>query len=200
MKHYSSFSLFQSHLDLAHSYWEKVVIPGSIVIDATCGNGHDTLVLAKLALSSDNKGLVIGMDKQAAAIESTRQRLTGSLSKEMMDRIVLLNQCHSTFPDNLMPETVSLIVYNLGYLPGGDKGLTTMASSTINSIMAALPLIHPGGGISITCYPGHQEGRGEETLVKEFASNIDPRQWSCCYHSWLNRQNAPSLLLIQKAT
>lgn len=199
MKQFSSFPLFQSHLDLAHHYWKSLVKPGDIVIDATCGNGNDILVLANLALTNENEGLVFGIDSQAEAIESTRQHLIASIDEKIINHIILLHQCHSTFPDSLSSESVSLIVYNLGYLPKGNKTLTTMTPTTLQSLQQALRLIKSGGAISLTCYPGHDEGKREEDAVKEFAASLDPRQWSCCYHSWLNRRNAPSLLLLQKA-
>lgn len=199
MKHLSSFPLFQSHLDLAHTYWKSLVKPGATVIDATCGNGNDTLILAQLALDREKEGLVIGIDRQIDAIEATRKRLSTELSEENMQRVSLLYQCHSKFPGGILPESVTLIVYNLGYLPGGNKALTTLGSTTLQSLEEALPLIHAGGAISITCYPGHEEGQREEEVIKKFAKTLDPRKWSCCYHDWLNRRNAPSLLIIQKA-
>lgn len=191
------FSLFQSHLDLAHNYWTKLVRPGNWVIDATCGNGHDTLFLAQLALSSHSPGLVIAMDKQLPAIENTRQRLSSTLPSSLLPQVQLLHQCHSTFP-TLPSQSISLIVYNLGYLPKGDKAFTTMTETTGASVRAALDLISPGGAISISCYPGHTEGKVEEDWLLQFGANLDPREWSCCHHRWLNRQSAPSLLLIQR--
>lgn len=93
---------------------------------------------------------------------------------------------------------MALIVYNLGYLPGGDKTITTESSTTLESLQAAFPLIMPGGAISIACYPGHPSGKTEEENVMTFASSLDPQVWSCCHHRWLNRRNAPSLILIQR--
>lgn len=199
MKHFSLFPLFQSHLDLAHTYWKAIIKPGDIVIDATCGNGHDTLVLALLAIHEEKEGTLIAIDNQPQALESAKKRLSSQLSENQMKHILFINQCHSTFPINLNKESVTLIAYNLGYLPGGNKALTTMSETTHESLKAALPLIRHGGAICITCYPGHEEGKREEDVVKEFARSLDPREWSCCYHSWINRQNAPSLLIIQKA-
>lgn len=201
MKILSQFFLFQSHLDLAHSYWKKSLESGDIAIDATCGNGYDTLLLAHLIFDriEQKPGQLIALDRQRAAIDATRARLQAIFPEEVMQHICMLEQCHSSFPSHLTPESVALIVYNLGYLPGGNKSLTTHRSTTLQSLKAALPLIKPKGCISITCYPGHEEGLYEENTVKEFAAALDPRAWSSCYHSWLNRNRAPSLLIIQKA-
>lgn len=200
MPTHTPFPLFHSHLDLAKKYWQKLVLPGDLVIDATCGNGHDTLFLAQLALKEgcEKPGAIIAMDMQRSAIESTRQHLALHLPQALLASVLLLQQCHSAFPAEVSSASAKLIVYNLGYLPGGNKTLTTMCHSTLLSLQAAQQLICKGGMLSITCYPGHAEGKKEEDVVRQFAAMLDPRQWSCCYHQWVNRKAAPSLLLLQR--
>lgn len=196
---FSKFPLFQSHIDLAHSLWEKAIKPGDIVIDATCGNGHDTLALAKMALTSTS-GCLFALDKQTAAIDSCQNHLSKQLPKNIYEKISFILGCHSRFPLELAPESVSLIVYNLGYLPRGDKTMTTTTETTLISVENALQLIKKGGMISITCYPGHEEGKIETNKLLEYVTKLNPRLWSCCHHSWINRESAPSLLIIQSAT
>ncbi len=192
----SVFPLFHSHLDLAHDYWARLVKIGDRVIDATSGNGYDTLKLCQLALSLD-KGKVYGFDLQSIAIESTRQLIHSHFPAELRSRIHLEQRCHSTFPDIIIPQSIRLIVYNLGYLPGGDKKHTTCKDTTLQSLEHAQSLLLPGGAISITCYPGHAQGAQEQEALLNYVSQLSPSQWSCCHHVWLNRQQAPSLLLIQ---
>lgn len=195
MKKYTPFPLFSSHLDLAHHYWRRLLSPGDTAIDATCGNGHDTLAIAKLLEGDgENEIRLIAIDIQEKAIEATKSLL----SQQLKRNIRFIHGSHAKFPDDIEPQSVALIIYNLGYLPGGDKTKTTLTSSTLESLGNALPLIKAGGAISITCYPGHEEGKAEEEKVLAFASALDPRIWSCCHHRWLNRRDAPSLLLIQK--
>lgn len=189
------YSLFQSHLDLAHSYWERIVVPGDVVVDATCGNGHDTFRLCQLALT----GQVYALDIQPKAIEKARAYLSEQLSKEQLQHLQLHVKCHSTFPSEIEAHSVKLIVYNLGYLPGGDKAITTQLSTTLQSLKAAMNLIKAGGAISITCYPGHLEGEKEENALLDLFQTLSPQEWSVCHHRWLNRQKAPSLLFLQKA-
>ena len=78
------------------------------------------------------------------------------------DKIKLIHSSHTTFPEEIKSGTVRLIVYNLGYLPGSDKALTTKVETTLESINHAQRLIMEGGVISVTCYPGHPEGKKEE--------------------------------------
>lgn len=193
---FTQFPLFRSHLDLAHQYWTILVHPGDTVIDATCGNGHDTLKLAQLALHSD-QGHVIGIDLQEQSLLATKARLMEHLSPDLLRRVQLICGCHSSFPE-IPPKSVRLIVYNLGYLPKGDKSRTTLAKTTIESLQAAFPLLMPGGVICVTCYPGHEEGEKEEKAVLDFVRGLDPHEWCCTYQQWMNRQKAPGLLLIQR--
>lgn len=192
------FPLFQSHLDLAHSYWSQLVRIGDTIIDATCGNGYDTLKLCQLALSGD-KGTIYAFDIQKEAIDSAQQHLSLHLSADIQQRLVFQQRCHSTFPDWIHMESIKLIVYNLGYLPGGNKKQTTQTRTTLQSLQQAFILLQPGGMISITCYPGHAEGSQEQQSILDEVYRLSPNEWSCCHHVWLNRKEAPSLLVIQKA-
>jgi len=190
--------LFNKHLDLSKQYFERLLKPGDIVIDATCGNGHDSLFLASLILNKD-RGFLYTCDIQEEALTSAKNNFHGKIAPQLMQRIQFLHICHSQFPEEIKPQSVKLIVYNLGYLPGGDKNLTTKTDTTLKSITQALELITPGGAISITCYPGHQEGAIEEHAILELASHLNKNVWNCCFHRFVNRPKSPSLLLLQKA-
>ncbi len=191
----TKYPLFNSHLDLAKSYWKKLLKPNSIVIDATCGNGHDTLFLAEIVL---RKGMLIAIDIQSEAILQTKFRIKAQIPPEIAQNVQYFNQCHSSFPAFIQEESVALIVYNLGYLPGANKDLTTEEGSTLKSLANALKLIAPGGALSVTCYPGHPAGKIEEAKVLEFASTFDPKVWNSSHTRFLNRNASPSLLIIQK--
>ncbi len=191
------FPLFQSHLDLAHVYWSTLLKPGDSAIDATCGNGHDTLRVAECILENSD-GRIWAIDLQEEALAATRKLLESRFSKEQLKSVSYLKGNHQAYPETIEPGTIALIVYNLGYLPGGDKGVTTLSSTTVESLKKALILLKHGGVISITCYPGHPEGKREEGEIMAWCRKLDPKQWSCCQHKWLNRREAPSLLLIQK--
>jgi SAM-dependent methyltransferase len=193
---YSKFPLFQSHIDLAHRYWKELVIAGDTIIDATCGNGHDTLLLSQHV---GHKGSVWGLDIQQDALDKTRCLLEQNLSPEHMQKIILRKHSHARFPEEIQENSIKLIVYNLGYLPGGSKSLTTRAETTLSSLEHAQKLILPGGAISITCYPGHPEGKNEEEAILTHTSTWPPQIWNCLHHRSLNRLQAPSLLFLQRA-
>jgi predicted methyltransferase len=148
----------QAHLAVA-----AVVEPGDIVIDATVGNGHDTLFLATQVGVS---GKVYGFDIQAAALDSAYQRLQQA---GQTAPVSLYHAGHEVMA-MLLPESaagrVKAVMFNLGYLPGGDKQRTTAASTTLAALQAALSLLAPGGVISLLAYTGHPGGREETEQLK----------------------------------
>ncbi len=175
--------------ELAHFYWKRVIQPGDCVIDATCGNGKDSLFLADLI---GDEGTLIGLDIQPEALAKTELLL------EKRSNCHLFHQSHEEFPALAFQKKIKLIAYNLGYLPGGDKKITTQTSSTLESVKKALTLIVPGGLLSITCYPGHPEGALEEKALLKIVSCLPPKEWAICHHCWVNWQAAPSLLILEK--
>jgi hypothetical protein len=192
-----SFPIFSSHLDLAHHYWKLLLKQGDAIIDATCGNGKDTLELASLILR-ENSGTLIGLDIQPQALIETSERLKENFNISQLNNVHLFQQSHDEFPLIAYEKKIKLIVYNLGYLPGGDKKITTQVETTLKSIRKSLELIVSGGALSITCYPGHEEGKHEQAAIIQLLSELDPKIWSCSFHQWLNRSSSPSLAFLQK--
>ena len=150
-------NLITKPTDLSLKLLESYITEGDSVIDATAGNGHDTLALAKLVGPS---GRVYSFDVQKSALES---------SKTLLEKEGLLERCswilasHHRMADYLPKgeKSIAAVVFNLGYLPGGDKKKTTQGATTLPAVRQALDLIRPGGIVSITMYGGHPEG--EET-------------------------------------
>jgi hypothetical protein len=171
------------HLHLAKSYWKDHLKPQDLAIDATCGNGHDTLYLSSLCE-------VIGLDIQQKALENTK-----NLLEQNGKRATLLHLPHEKI-DTLKVEP-SLIVYNLGYLPRGDKSITTKVASTLESVRKGLALLKKGGALCITCYPGHEEGEKEESALMQWLKTLSSKEFLICHHRWLNREKAPSLIWLR---
>lgn len=189
----SKFSLYSSHLDFAHQFWQSHLKPLDLAIDATCGNGHDTLFLTTLI----PQGKLYAIDIQNQAIEETKKRLEehfGSLPSYTK----LILGSHGSFPEEILPETVQLIVYNLGYLPGSDKSIKTYSSTTLKSIQNALTLLAPFGAICLTCYSGHPEGLSEEKDLISFLSTLDKETYLYSHTFFSNRPLSPSVVILQK--
>jgi Putative rRNA methylase len=181
----------KAHINYAHHYWERVVKPGDTIIDATVGNGFDTCFLAQLL---KGKGMLAGYDIQPQALKQAKKRLK-ELTPEIRQSVHLKLQSHIHFEER----DAKLIVYNLGYLPGGNKTLTTKWDTTLQSIQNALPIVSSGGAISITCYPRHEEGGKEQAALLNFLKTLPQAKWHICHHVWINRPLSPSLIWMQSA-
>ena len=167
--------------------------PGDLAVDATCGNGHDTLLLANLVGPS---GRVWAFDIQERAISATSQRLGQA---GMAERVELILGGHESLADHL-PTPVRGVMFNLGYLPGGDRSIITRPETTRTALDQALSQLLPGGILAVTAYPGHDGGDCEEEMLREWSSSLPQRS----FHAWHMGQvntppDAPSLFLIQKA-
>lgn len=153
----------------AHQFIQQVLDEGDIAVDATVGNGYDTLFLAQ---SVGNTGKVYGFDIQQEALDNTYQKLkTNHADKQ----VALFYAGHETMPILLPEEStgkISAIMFNLGYLPGGDKNRTTGISTTLAALEASLILLASGGRISILAYTGHSGGREETEAVKDWAKKL----------------------------
>jgi predicted methyltransferase len=151
--------------DLAHDVIAGHVHAGDIVIDATMGNGHDTLFLAQLV---GETGHVYAFDLQQQAIDQTRARLERHGAAE---KVTLIRNSHAEMAGELPQGTagnVAAVVFNLGYLPGGEKSVTTTAGSTLTALDASLELLRPGGLISLLVYVGHPGGMDEDQAIREW--------------------------------
>ncbi len=180
------------HTHLSHLIWKDFLRPGMTVIDATAGGGHDTLFLAKCVLTP-NSGKVHAFDIEPEAIKKTRENLQTNLDLKLIARITLHETSHENFPIDISPH---LIVYNLGYLPGGDQTKTTLATTTLTSCQNALKILAPKGLLSITVYPGHSEGNKEKSTLFDWLSTLT--SYPIFHHTPLNRPNQPSLITIRK--
>lgn len=172
------------HLSLAHSLWKGILSRGDLAIDATAGNGHDSLVLATLGAT------LYTLDIQEKALQATKERLAP------YEDVHYFLQSHASFPP--LPKEPKLIIYNLGYLPGGDKALTTKLTSTLESLTLATRLLAPGGMITLMCYSGHPEGAKEEEALLTFSFAL--QEWTVTHHRWLKHPHAPSLLVLKKSS
>jgi tRNA A58 N-methylase Trm61 len=176
---------------LSHLFLRNFVHDGQFAIDATCGNGHDTLLLARLVGES---GHVWGFDIQQQALVETGQRVDEA---GLSGRVTLLHTGHEELARHVAVP-VQVVLFNLGYLPGGDRTIITLPDTTGTALDQALLLLAPGGIVMVTVYPGHSGGSEEQSTVDGWAAGLDPRK----YHSWRMGQTnvtptAPYLLLIQ---
>ena len=174
-------------LEMAHDFLSQVITKDDVVVDATMGNGHDTLFLAKLAKQ------VYAFDIQEQALEKTSQRLL----EAGLTNVELLLQGHETV-DQFVTEAKAGI-FNLGYLPSADKSIITKPQTTIEALEKLCQMLVKGGRIAIMIYYGHEGGDIERDAVMDYISQLPQQEYTATIYRTLNQiNNPPFLIMIEK--
>ena len=172
--------------DWCHGFIREHVVPGDICIDATAGNGNDTEFLCRLA---GDTGKVYAFDIQKAAVERTRARL---YEQELSAKVILAG--HEDMEQYVEEQgEVSCIVFNFGYLPGGDHACATRADTSIRAMEAGLRLLKKGGVMSLCIYSGGDSGFSEKEAVMEWLAQLDAKKYLVIVSSYYNRPNNPPI-------
>jgi tRNA A58 N-methylase Trm61 len=183
-----------SVLQFAWRIVEAVVKPGDVVVDATVGQGYDTLKLAQLV---GPQGNVFGFDIQEEALSIAQERINTKLGSELA--INWVHHSHEFMLKAIPNESigqVSAIMFNLGYLPGFDHLITTHPQSTLAGLDAAASLLRCGGVITIVAYTGHEGAQEEAAAVEYWASLLPQKQFSVLSYRFLNQLNNPPFLIV----
>ncbi|MGH8477089.1 MAG: class I SAM-dependent methyltransferase [Methylococcales bacterium] len=183
-------------VELAQKTIAAVLKPGDVAIDATVGNGFDTLFLARSVAPG---GFVYGVDIQAEAIAITRNKLHEQ-GMETHCQLVVAN--HADLDRIIETEhrnRIQAVMFNLGYLPRGNQHITTTAQCTLAALASACSRLGPGGRVSVVCYTGHPGGRLETEQVNQFASTL-PEDFQITVHQPERTiKPAPQLVVIERA-
>ena len=167
--------------DLSHDIIRNYVNNKGIAVDGTLGNGHDTDFLYQL------------FDK-VYAFEIQREPAE-KYSNKNIENVKVINDGHENIKE-YVKEEIDCAMYNLGYLPGGDKEVTTRVNSSLESIKLAVDLLRSGGIITIAIYSGHNEGAKEKTCILEYVESLPKNKYGVMLHQFINRNNEPPCLVV----
>lgn len=171
---------------------DKIVNPGDTVIDATMGNGYDTLYLAKLV---GNAGKVYAFDVQEEALKSTKKKVERD---NLQCYVELILDGHENI-DKYVKEEVSCVLFNLGYLPRAKHNIITKPETTLQALEKSLNLLKPNGVISVAIYTGHEGGMDEKNEVCQYLNNLDQNYYNVLHMNFTNQvNNPPELILVEK--
>jgi len=174
----------------AHKSIQGTLSADSIALDATMGNGHDTLFLAR------HSAKVYAFDIQQAALDTTYQQIK---KHHFSGKVVLIHDSHEHMRQHISEnEQMNVIMFNLGYLPHGDASIITKTQSTLSALNQALEILSPSGIISILCYPGHTGGQEEMTTVTNWYQQLNSHQFAITIiHSMQETDQSPRLFILQ---
>ncbi len=180
----------------AHKVIAETIQSGAIAIDASCGNGHDTVFLAGKV---GKTGKVYGFDIQQRALANTKQKL---VKHQVLSRVELVHAGHeqmASFIPAKHHQKISAIMFNLGYLPGSDKSIITQTETTLKAIETACQLLKKSGIITVIAYPGHAGGLKELKALQHQIRALDKQSFQ---HKVIeidkNDLSKPQLFIISK--
>ena len=175
----------------SHQMILSVNLEDGIFIDATAGNGHDTLFLAQ---HIEKGSKILAFDIQEQAILQTRQLLQNN---DLEEKVTCILDSHANISNYLeQDEYVRLAIFNLGYLPGSDKKIITIPSSTLEAIQILLERLEKYGKIIIVSYYGHDGGLEEKDAVEELISALSQKEWSVLKYQFINQINCPPICYV----
>lgn len=179
-------NLITKTTELAMNITLQYIKPDDIVVDATAGNGHDTLTLANAV---GQNGKVFAFDIQNKALENTKALLE---QHGVLSRVQLINDSHENLEKYLnIEKEIFAIIFNLGYLPSGDKEITSKQETSILAVKAALNIVKCGGVICLVLYSGHDEGKREKEAILQLLESISSSTYHVAYTSMINQKNSP---------
>lgn len=183
-----------SPVALAHRFAAMSIDPGDRCVDATVGNGHDTVFLARRV---GRAGRVLGFDVQTSAIVSTREQLR---KRGLDERVILQLEGHENVGHRLKTlgwSGIRIAMFNLGYLPGSDKRVVTHGDTTLCALGPCSDALLPRGAISIVAYRGHRGGEEEYHAVWNWARKLDSSRYQVMRYE-RGSSTAPVFIWIEK--
>jgi len=170
--------------ELAQQIIERYNSEFKLAVDCTLGNGHDCDFLRKRFEK------VYAFDIQDEAIERYKDF--------KYDNVECICDSHENIK-NYVYENIDAAMFNLGYLPGGDKAITTQYESSIKALEATMSLLNEGGIITLAIYHGHNEGKIEKEKILRYLKDLDSKSFGVMLHTLYNRSEiAPLLIVIEK--
>jgi len=191
MKEKSKYGSMIDLLQLQKQFILNHLGEGDIAVDFTMGNGHDTAFLSKTVGKS---GHVYAFDVQEMALASTAENLEREGCEH--NYTLILDSHHNVKKYVQVP--IKAGMFNLGYLPGSDKKVTTMRETTMPAIEAAVELLDHGGVLLVAVYPGHAEGDAEGKMVLDYFATLDRHVICCTLIRILNSPTSPFFIVVEK--
>ncbi|MBQ3490757.1 MAG: class I SAM-dependent methyltransferase [Clostridia bacterium] len=178
-------------LEIEKNFLIPHIKKGGVAVDFTMGNGHDTLWLSDAV---GEEGKVYAFDIQPQALESSKKLLE---ENGAAPNYTLILDSHSNVLD-YVHEKICIGMFNLGFLPGGDKSITTKRDTTMIAIRAAIELLDADGALLIAVYPGHEEGTIEGELIEKELMTLNRRELCASKFKIVNSPTSPFFFLVER--
>lgn len=171
-------------LQMSHDFLLEILDKDSVTVDATMGNGNDTLFLAQHSKE------VFAFDIQKTALEKTKERL----AQNNLTNVHLILAGHEQV--DAYVSSIKAAMFNLGYLPSADKSVITQPDTTLDALEKILKRLEISGRVSIMVYYGHAGGDKERDAVLDFVKNLPQEQFTVMLYEPVNQINTPPFLIM----
>ena len=181
-----------SAVQLCHEFLTAHLQPGGLYIDATCGNGHDTEFLCRLAGPT---GKVLALDIQPAAVENTNARLAAAGLGNIGQALV---HDHAKLGELVAPGTADCVLFNFGWLPGADHEVHSTADGSLSALQAALDALKPRGVLAAVLYSGQVIGDSEKQAALAFFRALPLTKYTvlvCEFANWASTAPLPCFVI-----
>ena len=181
-----------SAVQLCHEFLAAHLLSGGLYVDATCGNGHDTEFLCRLA---GPKGKVLALDIQPAAVENTSARLAAAGLGSIGHALV---HDHARLGELVAPGTADCVLFNFGWLPGADHEVHSTADGSLPALQAALDALKPRGVLAAVLYSGQVIGDREKQAALAFFRALPLTEYTvlvCEFANWASTAPLPCFVI-----
>lgn len=173
-----------------HLFWQDVLPSAKVIVDATCGNGHD---LEYILRHKQSGARVWAIDIQECALSETKARLAETVG---IEHVTFLSKSHDQAIESLPDQSIDLLIFNLGYLPKGNHALHTKPETTVAALLTAFEKLAPRGVMTVVTYPGTDMGFAEQTAVEHFLIQVPQQKYDVSRWNPINQKNNPPQLYL----
>lgn len=181
-------NIFTNSLNFTRGIVKEKLSIGDVAVDATMGNGNDTIFMSQLVGKS---GKVYSFDIQEQALTNTKENIKKNNIKVQIELIL---DGHENM-DKYIKEKVKVVMFNLGYLPKGNHDVTTKRDTTLIALQKSLKLLNNGGIIAIVIYHGHEEGKNEKLAIENFVAALNQKEFNVVKFQFINQINNPPIFI-----
>ena len=130
------------------------------------------------------------------SLEAIKRMIPQRSPMLMLDRAELILAGHERMAE-FVKEPARAIVFNLGWLPGGDKSITTLRETTLPAIRDAISLMDRDAILNIAVYPGHAEGDAEGQMILDYLRGISRHRVCATLVKIVNSPTSPFFIVVE---
>lgn len=178
----------KSMVAISHDFLKPALHKQARAIDATLGQGQDTLFFLKARAAR-----IAAFEVQADVAARTMERIGSSKVQ-----VYLTGHEHmqESLPSDWV-ENTDAILFNFGYCPHENPQIQTRPKTSLEAVQQALTMLKVKGRMALVFYP-HEDWEEESALIEDFLMTLDPHVFAIQKVIQLNAKKAPFVVCLEK--